>query len=228
MSSTPLSIFVAPLDLVQWDYIYLVLSTPELDAVSHMRSHQSRAEGQNQSSWPAGHAFDAAQDTVVFLGWKCTLLGHVEFFVNQQLHIILLRAAANWLPAQPVFVLGIALTHAQDLHLALWNFMGSTSLLQAHLSKSLRATSLPSSMPAAAHSLMLLTNLLRVPSISLSMSPTRCQKILNYDTSMHQILETWMKDHEGGTHKVPLATRTDNDLLWLAFSVLLFSGFQHL
>lgn len=36
----------------------------------------------------------------------------------------------------------------RTLHLDLWNFIGSISLLQAHFSKSLWVTSLPTSMPA--------------------------------------------------------------------------------
>ena len=46
---------------------------------------------------PAGHsAFDAAQDTVGFLGCERTLLGHVELLVNQHPQV-LLRAALTLL-----------------------------------------------------------------------------------------------------------------------------------
>jgi len=81
-----------------------------------MGSHESRAEGQNPLPCPAGHAdFDAAQDTVGFLGCEHTLAGHAELLINQHPQVLLLRAALNPFSAQPVFVLGIALTHVQDL-----------------------------------------------------------------------------------------------------------------
>ncbi|KAK4828488.1 hypothetical protein QYF61_026759 [Mycteria americana] len=60
-----------------------------------------------------------AQDTVGCLGCKCTLLGHVEFLINQHPQVLLLRAALNPFSAQHVFVLGIVLTHVQDLALGL-------------------------------------------------------------------------------------------------------------
>ncbi|KAK4819146.1 hypothetical protein QYF61_025826 [Mycteria americana] len=62
---------------------------------------------------------ELAQDTVVFLGYKCTLTAHVELLINQYPQVLLLRAALNPFSAQPVFVLGIAPTHVQDLALGL-------------------------------------------------------------------------------------------------------------
>ncbi|CAM9177511.1 unnamed protein product, partial [Bubo scandiacus] len=56
---------------------------------------------------------------VGFLGCKHALLGHVELLVNHYPQVLLLRAALNPLIAQPVFVLGIALAHVQDLVLGL-------------------------------------------------------------------------------------------------------------
>ncbi|NXC65955.1 LBN protein, partial [Anhinga anhinga] len=56
---------------------YVLRSKPRslLDAALQVGSHQSRVEGQNHLPRPAGHAsFDAAQDTLGFLGCKCTLL----------------------------------------------------------------------------------------------------------------------------------------------------------
>jgi len=45
-----------------------VLRAPELGAGLQVRSHQSRAEGQNPLPQPAGHtAFDAAQDAAGLL-----------------------------------------------------------------------------------------------------------------------------------------------------------------
>ena len=42
------------------------------------------------------------------------MLGH-DIPVNQHLLVLLLRAALSSLSTQPVFVLGVALTHVQDL-----------------------------------------------------------------------------------------------------------------
>jgi len=53
------------------------------------------------------------------MGCKRTLLGHSELFTNHHPQVLLLRAALNPFSAQPVFVLGIAPTHAQDLALDL-------------------------------------------------------------------------------------------------------------
>ena len=66
---------------------------------------------------PCAHAAgDAAQGTVGLLGCQCPLLSHAELLINQHPQVLLLLTAAlNPFPAQPVFVLGIALTHVQDL-----------------------------------------------------------------------------------------------------------------
>ncbi|GAB0186614.1 mitochondrial enolase superfamily member 1 [Grus japonensis] len=109
-----------PLDLLQQFHVLCMLGTPELDTVLQVGSHQNRVEGQDHLPLPAGHAsFDAAQDTVGFLGCKRTLPAHVELFINQHPQVLLLRAAFNPFLAQPVVVLGIALTHMQDLALGL-------------------------------------------------------------------------------------------------------------
>jgi len=80
----------------------------------------TRAEGQNHLPQPAGHAaFDADQDVVGLLGCECTLVTHVDLLVNQHSQVILLRAALDPFSTQPLFVLGIALTHLQDLALGL-------------------------------------------------------------------------------------------------------------
>ena len=67
-----------PLDVLQEICIFLVLRTPHLDTVLQVRLHQHRAERQDQLSSPAGCvSFDAAQDTVGFLGCEGTWLAHV-------------------------------------------------------------------------------------------------------------------------------------------------------
>jgi len=81
-----------------------------------MGSHQGRAEGQNPLSQPADHAAgDAAQVMVSLPGCECTLLAHVQLFIHQYPQVFIFRAALNLFSAQPVFVLGIAPTHVQDL-----------------------------------------------------------------------------------------------------------------
>jgi len=59
---------------------------------------------------------------VGFLGCKCTLLGHIEFLINQHPQVLLLRADLNPFSAQPVSVLGIAPTHVKGLALGLVEF----------------------------------------------------------------------------------------------------------
>ncbi|KAK4831140.1 hypothetical protein QYF61_015443 [Mycteria americana] len=104
-----------PLDLLQQVHVLLMLGVPELKAVLQVGSHKSEVERENHLPRPAGHtSFDAAQDTVGFLGCKGTLSGHVELLINQYPQVLLLRAALNPFSAQPVFVLGIAPTHVQD------------------------------------------------------------------------------------------------------------------
>ena len=69
----------------------------------------------------------AAQYTVVFLGCKCTLWGHVEVFINQHPQVLLLRAALNPFSVQPAFMFGIVLTQGRIFHLALLNLMNWTT-----------------------------------------------------------------------------------------------------
>jgi len=83
-------------------------------------SHQRGAEEQNPLPRPAAHiAGDAAQGTVGRLGCQHTLLGPAELLITQHPEVLLLRAALSPFSAQPVFVLGIAPTHGQDLALGL-------------------------------------------------------------------------------------------------------------
>ncbi|KAK4818966.1 LOW QUALITY PROTEIN: hypothetical protein QYF61_022633 [Mycteria americana] len=98
--------------------IFPVLRAPELDAVLQVGSHQSRVEGQNHLPRPAGHAsFDAAQDTVGFLGCERTLSAHVQLFIHQYPQVLFRRATLDPFIPQPVLLLGVAPT--QDLALNL-------------------------------------------------------------------------------------------------------------
>ncbi|KAK4806151.1 hypothetical protein QYF61_001078 [Mycteria americana] len=110
-----------PLDPLQQVHVFLVLGTPELEAVLQVGgSHQSRVEGQNHLPRPAGHAsFDAAQDTVGLLGCEHTLLAHVQLFVHQYPQVLLCRTALNPFIPQPVWIPGVAPTQVQDLALGL-------------------------------------------------------------------------------------------------------------
>ena len=99
---------------------FLCWGLQELDTVLQVGSHQSEVEGQNHLPRPAGHtSFDAAQDAIGFLGCECTLPAHVQLLTHQYPQAPLCRAALSPLIAQPVLVLGIALTHVQNLALGL-------------------------------------------------------------------------------------------------------------
>jgi len=81
-----------------------------------------------------------------FLGFERTLPGHVELLVNQHPKVLLLRAALIPFIPQPVLILGVSPTQAQDPALCLLSLM---RLAQAHLSSLSRClwmASLPSSM----------------------------------------------------------------------------------
>ncbi|KAK4805639.1 hypothetical protein QYF61_022397 [Mycteria americana] len=93
--------------------------TPELDTVLQVGSHQSGVEGQNHHPQPAGHgSFDAAQETVGFLGCERILPAHVQLFMHQYPKV-LCRAALNPFIPQPVLILEVVLTQVQDLALGL-------------------------------------------------------------------------------------------------------------
>ncbi|KAK4821962.1 hypothetical protein QYF61_004966 [Mycteria americana] len=164
----------SPLDLPQQVHVLLMLGAPELDAALQVGSHKSGVEGQNHLPRPAGHApFDAGQDTVGFLGCRRTLPGHVELLINQHPQVLLLRAALNPFSAQPVFVLGIAPTHVQDLAL------GLAELHEVHTGPPLKLVEIPLDGIPSLHcvnrttQLGVVANLLRVHSIPLSVLPTK-------------------------------------------------------
>ena len=163
-----------PLDLLQQVHVFLVLRAPELDARLQVGSHQNGAEGQNPLLRPAGHAsFDAAQDTIGFLGCERTLLGHVELLINQHPQVRVLRAALNPFSAQPVFVLGIVPIHVQDVAFGLVEPHEFRTGPLSSLSRSLWMASHPASVLTGPHSLVSSANLVRVHSILLSISLTK-------------------------------------------------------
>ena len=94
-----------------------------MDSELQVGSHQCGAEGQNPFAEAGVHAaFDAGHasvDAAGLLGCEHTLLGHVELLVNQNLQVLLLKAALNPFSIQPAFVLWIALTQVQDIALGL-------------------------------------------------------------------------------------------------------------
>ncbi|KAK4831476.1 hypothetical protein QYF61_017724 [Mycteria americana] len=143
-----------PLDSLQQVHVLFMLGAPELDAVLQVESHQSGAEGQNHLCRPAGHAsFYAAQDTVGLLGCERTLSAHIELLINQQPQVLLLRAAFSPFFSQPVFVLGIALTHVQDLAL------GLVELHEGHMGPRLKPVKVPlDGIPALQRNLMYTLN----------------------------------------------------------------------
>jgi len=78
-------------------------------------SHQSRAEGQNHLPRPAGHtAFDAAQDTVGFLGCEHAFAAHIQPMSTSKSFL----AGPLSIPSSPSLY-WISSTHVQDLTLDL-------------------------------------------------------------------------------------------------------------
>jgi len=72
-----------PLDPLQQLWVLPVLVAPDLDAVLQIGPHESRVEGNNHLSLPAGYSsFDAVQDIVGLPGCKHTLLPHVQLFIH--------------------------------------------------------------------------------------------------------------------------------------------------
>ncbi|KAK4810926.1 hypothetical protein QYF61_013334 [Mycteria americana] len=127
-----------PLDLLQQACVFLILGTPELDAVLQVGSHESGAEGQNHLPQPAGHAsFDAAQDTIGFLSCKRTSLAHVLLFIHHYPQVLLCRTALNAFIPQPVLIPGVALTQVQALAL------GLVELHEGHMGPLLKPVQVP-------------------------------------------------------------------------------------
>jgi len=97
-----------------------VLWAPELGTVLQVGSHKSGVEGQNHVLRPDGHtSLAVTQATVGLLGCKHILLAHVESSINCHSSIRLLRDALMSFSAEPVSVLGIALTQMQNLAVGL-------------------------------------------------------------------------------------------------------------
>lgn len=70
----------------------LVLGAPELNAVLEVGGHVSRTDN-NHFTWPSGHiSFEAAHDTVDFVGCKHALLDNVKVPIHQHPQVIILRA----------------------------------------------------------------------------------------------------------------------------------------
>ena len=69
-----------------------------------------------------------------------TLLGHAELFTHLHPNIFLLRAALNPFSAQPVLMLGVVLTHLQDLLFGLAEVCMGPSLNLKDLAKIITST----------------------------------------------------------------------------------------
>ena len=141
---------------------------------------------------PAGRAsFDAAQDTVGFLGCESTPPGHVQLFIHQHPQVFLSRAALNPVIPQLVLILGVAPTQVQDL--ALLNLM---RFIWAHFlnwTRTLCMASCPSNMLTVPLSLVSSTNLLSMHSAPLSVSLMKTLKntvpnaLINVKISMYLV-----------------------------------------
>jgi len=83
-------------------------------------SAAQRRESQSHLPQPAGHAsFDAAQETVCFLGCDSTLLAHVRLAIHQYPSVISAMLFSTLTFPQLVFIVGFAMTKVQDLTLGL-------------------------------------------------------------------------------------------------------------
>ena len=144
-----------------------MLGIPEMNAVLQMKSHKSRIKGKNCLPQPDGHiSLNAEEDTTGFLGCKCTLLVHVQFFIHQHPQVCLHKAALYPHVPQPVFVLGLAQWPiCETLHLTL--LVMFTQVQLSSLSKSLLVECLPSSILTISLSLVSSTDSLKVHSIPL-------------------------------------------------------------
>ena len=97
-----------------------MLGAPDLDVGLQVGPHKGRAEGDNHLPPPAAHSsLDAAQDAVGLLGCMCSLLAHVEHFMQQNPQVLLCRAALNEFFSQPIPMSGISPAQVQHLALGL-------------------------------------------------------------------------------------------------------------
>ena len=102
--------------MLQQVYVSHILRTLHLDTVLQVRPHQHRVEEQDHLPRPAGHSsFDAAQDTIGFLGCKGALLVHLQLAIHQYPQVFFGRAALNPFISQFVSVVDVASTQMQDL-----------------------------------------------------------------------------------------------------------------
>lgn len=93
MCSSPLIVFVASSGPTLTAPNLSFSGPPNQDTVFQMGPHEGREED-NHHFCPSGfYSLEAAQDTVVFPGCKCTLLAHVRFFIHQSPQVLLHRAA---------------------------------------------------------------------------------------------------------------------------------------
>ncbi|TRZ14386.1 hypothetical protein HGM15179_012677 [Zosterops borbonicus] len=100
--------------------VVLESRAPDLDTVLLVGCHKSRIESENPLSRVAGHfSFDAAQDTVGFLGHRCTLLSRIEPPIRERPQVFLPRANFDPFSTWPLLLLEVDLTHMLDVALDL-------------------------------------------------------------------------------------------------------------
>lgn len=97
-----------------------MLRTPELNAVLQGEVFQEWCRGAESSLLIyLSHCFWCSPGCGWLLGWKGTVLAHVQLSIHQQPQAFHLRAALNSFSSQSVCVLGIVPTQVQDLALGL-------------------------------------------------------------------------------------------------------------
>lgn len=115
-------------------------------------------------------SFDTAQDTSGVLDCRT----HCCFSSTRTPEVLLCKDILHSFIPTLYSCLGLPLIRCRALHLAVLNFIGFTWSHISILFKSLWLAPLYSSLPNVLLSLVLLTNLLRVPSIPLSVQKESC------------------------------------------------------
>ena len=112
--SHPLDHFCGPLlPALQQVYVSPVLRAPHPNTVLLIRSQQRRVEGKDLNLLPLspGHSsFDAAQDTVGFLGCEGMLRAHIQFAIHQYPHVLSRKAVFKPFISQLVLLVNVSTT----------------------------------------------------------------------------------------------------------------------
>ena len=154
-------------------HIFPVSGAPDLDTVLQMEL----LEGKITSLCLLPPPFDAAQDTVGLLSCKCTLVDHVQLFMQQDSQVLLHRAALKEFFCLSALMPGTAPTEVQHLALSFIK-LHSTLMYPLFQTVEISMEGIPSFyfINCTTHLGMLPPNLLRVHLFPLSISFTKVLK----------------------------------------------------